>query len=121
MSRIYALLVGINDYPGDIGKLQGCVNDVENVHDYLTGIPEEAAVVVLKDHEAKRDNLIGQFRNHLGRAGKDDVALFHYCGHGANSPAAPEFREFDLRGKDQGLVCIDSRLSNETWDFADKE
>ena len=120
MSKVYALLVGINDYPDKIGKLQGCLNDVANVGDYLASTFPDAAIVTLKDHEATRDNLIGQFRSHLGRAGKDDVALFHYCGHGSWGPAAPEFRQFDLTGEDEGLVCIDSRDEGK-FDLADKE
>ncbi len=120
MSRLYALLVGINDYPGDIGKLQGCLNDIDNVHDYLTDTVSDAAIVVLKDHDATRAELARQFAEHLGQAGKDDVALFHYCGHGARSVAAPEFLPFELSGKDEGLVCIDSR-KNDSFDLADKE
>ena len=34
-SRIYALLVGINDYPADVGRLRGCLNDVKHFHEYL--------------------------------------------------------------------------------------
>lgn len=120
MARLYALLVGINDYPGDIGKLQGCLNDIDNVHDYLTDTVSDAAIVVLKDHDATRAELAKQFAGHLGQAGKDDVALFHYCGHGARSVAAPEFLPFELSGKDEGLVCIDSRNEGK-FDFADKE
>jgi pimeloyl-ACP methyl ester carboxylesterase len=48
------------------------------------------------------------------------VALFHYCGHGAQSASAGAFREFDLGGLDEGLVCIDSR-SPGGYDLADKE
>ncbi len=120
MARLYALLVGINDYPGAIGKLEGCLNDVDNVHDYLKETVADAAILVLKDHDATRAELARQFRNHLGQAGKDDVALFHYCGHGARSVAAPEFLPFELSGKDEGLVCIDSRIEG-NFDFADKE
>jgi pimeloyl-ACP methyl ester carboxylesterase len=121
MSRVFALLVGINDYPGAIGKLQGCLNDIDNVHDYLKGSFADPAIVVLKDADATRANVIGQFREHLGKARNGDVAMFHYCGHGARSKAAPEFHAFDLDDRDQGLVCIDSRISDLTFDLADKE
>ncbi|MGZ8310697.1 MAG: caspase family protein [Allosphingosinicella sp.] len=120
MSRVYALLVGINDYPAKVGKLEGCLNDVANVEDYLKQTFTDPAIVVLKDHDATSENVIEQFRSHLGRAGKDDIALFHYCGHGANSTAAPELKTFDLSGRDQGLVCINSR-DGDNWDLADKE
>ena len=35
MSKIYALLVGINDYPAEVGSLGGCLNDVDDLNAYL--------------------------------------------------------------------------------------
>jgi hypothetical protein len=35
-NKIYALLVGINDYQEPVAKLGGCLNDVDNFHAYLT-------------------------------------------------------------------------------------
>jgi hypothetical protein len=43
-TQIYALLVGINDYPPHVGKLYGCVNDAQHVHDY----PNVAYVLSVK-------------------------------------------------------------------------
>lgn len=120
MSRLYALLAGINDYPGDIGKLQGCLNDVDNVEDYLINAFVDPSILVLRDHEATRAGLTRGFREHLAEAKEGDTVLFHYCGHGARSVAAPEFLPFELSGKDEGLVCIDSR-SQGSFDLADKE
>lgn len=124
-ATIYALLVGINDYAPEIGKLAGCVNDVDHVHDFLTTSFDKTtlAVEVLKDADATRDNIIRQFRTHLTRATADDVAMFLYCGHGARWTAAREFKEFFPEGKDEGLVCADSRLQGGAfpYDLADKE
>ena len=121
-SQLYALLVGINDYPPEVGKLAGCLNDVDHLHSYLTGSFDKAnlAVEVLKDSDATRTNVIKQFRSHLGKAREGDVALFHYCGHGARWASARAFREFYPDGKDEGLVCIDSRRHG-GFDLADKE
>jgi pimeloyl-ACP methyl ester carboxylesterase len=121
-TKVYALLVGINDYPPEVGRLAGCLNDVDNFHGYLRDNFDQAglAVEILKDSEATRDNIIKQFRGHLGRAGQGDVALFHYCGHGARWSSAKPFREFYPDGKDEGLVCIDSRRPG-GFDLADKE
>lgn len=121
-NTVYALLVGINDYPVDVGPLSGCVKDVTNMKEYLieTIGPERLALEVLTDHDATRANITSQFRSHLGRAKAGDVALFHYCGHGAQWKSAPEFREFFRDGKDEGLVCIDSRTPG-GYDLADKE
>ncbi|MGH7495080.1 MAG: caspase family protein [bacterium] len=124
-NKIYALLVGINDYSPEIGRLAGCLNDVDHFKDYLTGAFKQAdlAIEVLKDGEATRDNIIKLFRAHLGKAKGEDVAVFQYCGHGARWAAAKEFKEFYPEGKDEGLVCHDSRRKDGTYphDLADKE
>src|SRR5262245_30860281 len=119
--RVYALLVGINDYPSQVGKLAGCLNDVDHFCAYLSNNFDKAylAIEVLKDSEATRDNVIKQFRGHLGKAREGDVALFQYCGHGARWASAKAFKEFYPDGKDEGLVCIDSRRPG-GFDLADK-
>ena len=106
-NTLYALFVGINDYPPEVGRLAGCLNDVDHLHAYLTDSFGKAglAVEVLKDGDATRENIIEQFRSHLGKAREGDVALFQYCGHGARWASAREFREFYPDGKDEGLVC----------------
>jgi hypothetical protein len=83
--QIYALLIGINDYPSNVGALTGCVNDVDHFHDYLTDTFDRnrLQIQVLKNADATRGNVITQFRSHLGKAKAGDVALFQYCGHGA--------------------------------------
>lgn len=120
--RIYALLVGINDYPPPVGKLRGCLNDVDQVHDWLSRSfgPEQLAVECLKDGDATRQNFIRTFRAHLGQAGPDDVVLFHYSGHGARWRSAAAFKRFYPDGRDEGLVCVDSREPR-GFDLADKE
>ena len=123
MSRnIYALLVGINDYSSNVGKLTGCINDVDHFHDYLKGSFDRTClhVEVLKDADATRGNIIDKFRSHLAKAGADDVAVFQYCGHGARWKSAKAFEQFYPDGMDEGLVCIDSRNSG-GFDLADKE
>src|ERR1041384_30238 len=120
-TRVYALLVGINDYPSEVGKLAGCLNDVDHVRSYLSDnfAKSDLAIEVLKDGDATRDNIIRQFRSHLGQAREGDVALFQYCGHGARWASARAFKEFYADGKDEGLVCIDSRRPG-GFDLADK-
>ena len=121
-NTLYALLVGINDYAPEVGKLAGCLNDVDHFHAYLSDNFDKAnlAVEVLKDSDATRDNIIDMFRTHLGKAKAGDVAVFQYCGHGARWASAKAFREFYPDGKDEGLVCIDSRRPG-GFDLADKE
>ncbi len=98
--RIYALLVGINDYGPAVGKLRGAVNDVNHYRDFLTGHfdASQLHVETLTDADATRENIISGFRNFLCRATGDDVALFQYAGHGARWKSAhPVFRLFSRR------------------------
>ncbi|MGX9727006.1 MAG: caspase family protein [Candidatus Electronema sp. VV] len=80
MSKVYALSVGINDYSPSVGKLRGCLNDVAALKSYLADVftKDRLCLETLTDSDATRDNIIRLFRSHLGRAGADDVVLFHY-------------------------------------------
>jgi hypothetical protein len=121
-SQVHALLVGINAYPPNVGALSGCLNDVDHFRDYLVRnvAPSCLGIEVLKDADATRDNVIRTFRQHLGKARPGDVAVFHYCGHGARWASAAAFHDFYPDGKDEGLVCVDSRGPG-GYDLADKE
>ena len=122
MRRVFALLVGINDYSPSVGRLSGCINDVDRFTGWLQDSfdPRALCLEVLKDADATRDNIIRQFRAHLGQAGPDDIVLFQYSGHGARCRSAEPFKQFYPDGKDEGLVCIDSREPG-GFDLADKE
>ena len=120
--RVYALLVGVDDYGPDIESLDGCLNDVDVLHDYLRRHVDAAAlaVAVLKNGDATRANVIAGFRSHLGQARSGDVALFQFCGHGARWASSAAFRDAFPDGRDEGLVCSDSRRPG-GYDLADKE
>lgn len=109
--NVYALLVGINDYSRNVGKLSGCLNDVDHFQGYLTENFDRGRlhIEVLKDADATRPNIIQQFRSHLGKAKADDVVVFQYSGHGARCKSARPFGQFYPDGWDEGLVCYDSR------------
>lgn len=85
----YALLVAADDYPGEEADLAGGpTNDVLLMQTLLTqkyGF-RPADIVVLRDVEANRDQIIEAFRRHLGQAGPGGVAVFHYSGHGMQLP-----------------------------------
>ena len=75
---------------------------------------------MLTNAEATRDAIIKGFREHLGKAGKDDIALFYYAGHGAQEQAPPEFWHLEPDKLNETIVCYDSRKDG-GWDLADKE
>jgi hypothetical protein len=121
--KIYALLVGIDAYLGDVPALHGCVNDIRAVETLLPTLVTDGVeldVERLLDGDATRDNVIAGFRQHLTQAKADDIALFWYSGHGSQQPTAPEFAAVEPDGLDETIVCVDSRLPGK-WDLADKE
>lgn len=142
--RIFALLVGINDYVAPIPRLNGCLNDIRNVEKYLRSyVPSGAQVAkevhhtpsnlavtqegplhlcVLENEAATYNNIINAFREHLHHAGADDVVWFHFSGHGTEDYTAKEFRDtLEPNGKDQNLVCYAKNPEQERFLLADKE
>ncbi|MBD1856721.1 MULTISPECIES: caspase family protein [Leptolyngbya] len=122
--RIYALLVGIDRYIHPVSPLQGCVNDVIAIEEYLRGRVNqkdcELHLQVLLDQAATRTAVIQGFAHHLAQARRDDIVLFYYSGHGSQEQAPPEFWHLEPDRLNETLVCWDSR-SAESWDLADKE
>ncbi|MBD2492297.1 caspase family protein [Aulosira sp. FACHB-615] len=122
--KIYVFLVGIDNYPDPKHHLDGCVNDIKAIEEYLNERfdPQEYQLHLLKlqDEQATREAIINGFRNHLCQAQKDDVVLFYYSGHGSQELAPKEFWHIEPDHLDETLVCYDSRTEN-GWDLADKE
>ena len=121
MARLYALLVGINEYQA-VTPLHGCVSDIGAVEALLRERvhADTLDVVRLIDGEATRARIIDGFRSHLKRAGAGDTALFYYCGHGSEEACPPEWRHVEPSGRNQTLVPVDARVGD-IFDLADKE
>ncbi|MCI4668183.1 MAG: caspase family protein [Bacteroidia bacterium] len=122
--KIYALLVGIDKYQPPIPALDGCVNDMNAMLEYLRRYSFKKGIeffpLSLTNQEATRFNIVEKFEAHLGQAGEDDVALFYYSGHGSQEHAHEVFWEIESDQKNETLVCYDSRLPD-GMDLADKE
>ncbi|MER6345892.1 caspase family protein [Streptomyces sp. NPDC001595] len=104
MRTVYALLVGIDDYPD--APLRGCVNDVRAAEDWLrrrSGLTHE--IRTLYDARATRVAVLAGIEDHLARSGPGDTALLWYSGHGSERPT-DDPRE--ATGWSQALVCHDS-------------
>lgn len=124
MPAMYALLVGINAYP--VKPLQGCVNDVTAVREYLTsqyGNSETIKLTIktLTDDDPEkptRQQLVNAF-SFFNEAQNGDTCFFYYSGHGSFSPALAELNNSGNVNV-QSFVCIDSR-SPGGKDLVDKE
>jgi len=88
-----ALLVGINDYPGQ--PLQGCVNDVRDMAKFLVdkcGF-DTGDIRLLVDARATTQGIKERLSWLVADAGPGDRLLFHYSGHGTQFPVR------DAKGK----------------------
>ncbi|MEU6677362.1 caspase family protein [Streptomyces sp. NPDC046925] len=112
MGTIYALLVGINDYPRDMATpLTGCVNDTREAGRLLAERAGATADVrVLLDAEATTAAVTEAIEHHLGAAGPSDTALFWFSGHGTQSRATGADLLIEATGRNQALVCVDGPL-----------
>jgi hypothetical protein len=125
--RIFALVIGINDYQGSISKLSGCIKDAHNIANYLrrnyggeetnlhplnpelendpleVEVSGQLHLCLLKDEQATYGNIIRAFEEHLinDKATGNDTFLFHFSGHGSEQFTAEEFfAPKDKEGKD---------------------
>lgn len=125
MPHLYALLTGINHYhpAANVPALKGCHSDIQQWKDFLEAqFPIEwRHIECLLDGDSTYDNVVEHFGDKLlGRAGKDDIVLFAYSGHGSREGAAPEFDAYYPEGLQETLVLYDSRAPG-GLDLADKE
>ena len=122
--NIYALLVGIDKYQPPIPALDGCVNDMRAMRDYIVKRAERKGVPihleVLENQDATRVNVVTKFETHLTKAGKGDIAFFYYSGHGSQENAHEIFWPLEEEHKNETFVCYDSRM-HDGMDLADKE
>ncbi|MCL2523446.1 MAG: polysaccharide deacetylase family protein [Betaproteobacteria bacterium] len=102
--KSWAIVIGIDDY-AKWPKLEYASRDAQSVADVLTGqfgFPS-AQVIVLKNQEATRNNILAAFHDRLGegRTQKNDRVFVFFAGHGATRRLAS--------GRDLGyIIPVDS-------------
>lgn len=80
-----ALLVGIN-YLGTPYRLNGCVNDINNIGSYLFTFRKYNSFIVMTDYSPQkptRANILAGFNALLKGAVAGDELWFHFSGHGS--------------------------------------
>lgn len=101
----YALLIGINDYPGM--ELAGCINDCMDLAAMLESKGFET--IVLTDESAYKDNIIAFIEQLIGKAKFGDTLFISFSGHGS-FVADLDGDEDD--GTDEILCCYDITVGN---------
>lgn len=142
MSKIHAILIGINEYPKN--KLRGCINDVLDIHQFLESLtrsnPEidsyspafylapnatdkitldNAKIAAEAIQAPTRENIIDSFQ-HFDKAESGDICVLYYSGHGSFNDAPEAFWHMKSARQVETLVCVDSRLP-QGRDLVDKE
>ena len=134
--KLYALLIGINDYHDEsippVPPLNACLNDVAAMRALLLNhykdiIGDDGQIMTLTNEQATKANVIDGFRKHLTQAQEGDVALVFYAGHGSSNITAPQFQQYTHDKEEQTWVLYDSRTAQKGpfgeggLDLADKE
>ncbi len=105
-----ALVIGIDDYPGEVNDLKSCINDAQNFAYLLNSIYEFDEVKTLLNQEATvakiEDELDWLFsldrQSNQSNAKPDDLIVFYYSGHG--------YQQERNGVMDECLVCTDGFL-----------
>ena len=109
-----ALLIGIN-YRGTGSELNGCINDVNNVKEFLLtkGYKEKYITVLTDDTEVKptRANMLKYILELILSESK--TLYFHYSGHGGS---VRDLNGDEVDGRDETLCPIDYATSGQIID-----
>lgn len=116
-----ALLVGINKYPDPRNELRGCINDILDMEHFIAEtnkVYTKQNIKKLTDRQATKKEIVSQIKWLVEGAEPGDQLLFHYSGHGAQSPTLNAKLEAD--GLDEIICPYDFDGSNATT-LRDKE
>lgn len=102
-----ALLIGIN-YINTPNQLYGCINDVNNIKDFLQNKFNYSIFNILTDNTNKKpnkQNIINEFTNLLVNTNNGDTIFFLYSGHGT---CTIDLNNDETDGQDEMIVPLDS-------------
>ncbi|MEQ8704987.1 MAG: caspase family protein [Phaeodactylibacter sp.] len=106
MTKLWALLIGVNDYPSS--PLSGCVPDARALQSYLESDPRldtDGSLKTLFDAQATKSAIADGILNHLGQARPEDVVLLYFSGHGAQERADPGVWTEERDGCLESIAC----------------
>ncbi len=110
--RVYAVMVGISDYPGSGNDLPLTAEDARKLQQALQRQGTLAAEsVTLIDGQATRAGLRQAFQRVAAAAGPDDLFLFFYSGHGNQVRGQVSATEPD--GKNETIEMVDGAITDD--------
>jgi hypothetical protein len=110
--RVYAVMVGISDYPGNANDLPLTAEDARKLREALARQGALAGEsVTLIDAQATRSALRQAFQQVAAAAGPNDLFLFFFSGHGNQQPGRISAIEPD--GKDETIELYDGTVTDD--------
>ncbi len=126
--KLFALVMGIDEYPEGVSDLRGCVNDANIWKEFLETHYKHFSpeIALLSNEQASRAGVIDAFQKHLSQARDGDIIFLHYSGHGSREKAPEGSLKYFPEGLNETLVLSDSRHKDANGnytgiDLADKE
>jgi hypothetical protein len=124
----WAILIGVNFYPGAQQRLEGAVNDVDDIHSYLEryygpittfkitadapGNPSQTTPKGSPSSWPTYTNVIDAITKVTQSADSGDLVYLHYSGHGTLKPTAAQgYRNDD--GSDAALVLLNPGIGHD--------
>ncbi|KAB5591938.1 hypothetical protein CTheo_4616 [Ceratobasidium theobromae] len=108
--KLYALIIGINDYPV-LKPLRGAVADADQMSSFLNSdlkVPLDH-IINLRNHAASREAILRTFRRLQAdpRIKKGDPVVIYFAGHGGSTNAPEGWRTlFGVPGSAGPVNCI---------------
>lgn len=88
-SAHYLVSVGISDYPGTDHDLKNSDKDARDFVELFLKNHVAGQFVLLDNNLATKKNILEQMNHLFAKAGKDDVVIFYFSGHGMNECFVP--------------------------------
>ena len=85
--RLFALVIGINEYKEIRPKLSGAVSDANAMIEYLSRMTSPSRILSLMDKQATRESIIEAFKtlNKSNEIKTNDPIVIYFVGHGGEA------------------------------------
>ena len=82
--RVYLVCVGVADYPGTKNDLRLPARDARSMFELYTKYTE-GETILITDKRATKQNIKEKAHDLFAKAGKNDIVIFFFSGHGASN------------------------------------
>lgn len=104
----WAILIGINNYPGSSGDLPYSINEINSFKKTLInkGNWNESHIKKITDEEANHDNIIDSLEQLGEQESRFDISIIYFVGHGSKIDKNYSFSAYDSKIFDYELDTI---------------